>query len=305
MPAVEVNGHPFWVEVAGPEGGRPLLLLCGLGMQLTFWTDPFVALLVGRGFRVVRMDNRDAGLSWGPDEIAPPPIDALERERAAGRIPDVPYRLEEMAADAVGVLDALGIGSAHIAGASMGGMIAQLVAAEHRDRALSLTSIMSNTGHPEVFGSTAAAIAALNKPRPDPLTDREGYLDGTTDFVEAVGSPGYPTDRATRRAFIAADLDRAYRLEGFLRQYAAILGSAPRDRRLAGVRVPAMVIHGGDDQLIPPAGGRATAEAIPGAELLVIPGMGHEIPAALEETIADAIARTAARARWSADRRET
>ena len=295
MPIVDVNGHGFSVETAGPADGKPLLLVSGLGAQLTRWTGEFVDLLVTRGFRVVRMDNRDSGLSWGPeDRVAPPPAE-LVAAREAGRIPEVPYRLEDMAADAVGVLDALGIDKAHVAGSSMGGMIVQIVAAAYPERVLSLTSIMSTTGHPEVIGATEEAMAGLIAPRPDAMANREAYLDAMVAWAASIGSPAFPEGAATARARINADVERAFRPAGFRRQFAAIWGSEPRDERLTAVRVPAMVVHGVDDPLVGVAGGRATAEAIPGCELLEIPGMGHDIPAALEETVADAIARTAAR----------
>ncbi len=296
MPAVDVDGRQFWVETAGPDSARPLLLISGLGAQLTRWSDSFVTSLVERGFRVVRMDNRDAGLSWGPEDVEAPSPEFVEAERAAGRIPEVPYRLEDMAADAAGVLTALGIDRAHVVGSSMGGMIVQLLAAEHPERVLSVTSIMSTTGHPEVIGASPEALEALKKQRPDPATDRAGYLDTMVELFRVIGSPAYPAAAADVRARADADAERAFRPEGFRRQYAAMFGSAPRDRLLSNVRAPAMVIHGLDDPLVQPAGGRATAEAIPGAELFEIAGMGHDIPAALEVPIADAIARIASRA---------
>lgn len=295
MPTVDLDGRAFCVEVDGPVDGAPVLLLSGLGMQLTRWSPRFVDLVAARGLRVVRMDNRDAGLSWGPD-VPPPPIGPLVEARREGRIPEVPYRLEEMADDAAGVLAALGIDAAHVAGASMGGMIGQLLAVRHPERVMSLVSIMSTTGADGLPGPTEAAQAVLNARRPDPVTERAAFLDVAVAHARILGSPGFPTPDAVLRARMEADLDRAFRPDGVARQYAAIIGSGPRDTRLAGLSLPAMAIHGADDPLIPPEGGRATAEAIPGAELLEIPGMGHDLPEALEEMVADAIARTAARA---------
>lgn len=296
MPKQTVNGVSIHFEEDGDAGGAPLLLISGLGMQLTRWAPPFVRYLVGRGFRVIRLDNRDAGLSEKFDTLGVPDIADMIATRRAGGWPTPPYPLDAMAEDAVGLLDALGIEAAHVVGASMGGMIAQLIAADHPRKTLSLTSIMSTTGHPSLPGPTPEAQAALAAPRPDPSRDREGYLDHTVRSAQIIGSPAFPVAPEVLRALAAADLDRSFAPAGFARQYAAILAAPDRREKLRGVRAPTAVIHGEQDPLVRFAGGHDTAAAIPGAELVAVPGMGHNLPPQLYELIADVITRTAARA---------
>lgn len=296
MPSIQANGIDIFHDAQGPADGPPVLLIPGLGMQLTRWSDGFVAALVARGFRAIRMDHRDIGLSQGFDAAGLPDFEALTAERMAGRIPAAPYTLADMAADAAGLVEALGLGRAHVVGASMGGMIAQLMAIRHPARLRSVTSIMSTTGHGDLPPARPEAMAAIAGPRIDPFADREAYLAQAVASARVIGSPGFPEDEATLRARAWADVERAFRPAGFARHFAAILGSPDRREALRGVDLPFLAIHGTEDPLIPVEGGRDVAASVPGAALLEIAGMGHNLPAALDARIADAIAGIAARA---------
>lgn len=287
-------------DIQGPEDGEPVLLIMGLGAQMIRWSPAFVGQLTARGFRAIRFDNRDVGLSDKLDAAGAPDLASAFAAVRQGRRPDVPYTLDHMAADAVGVLDGLGIDRAHIVGASMGGMIAQLVAADYPERTLSLTSIMSTTGHPDVPPATSEAIAVLNTPAPDPRADLEAFLAHSVKSARTIGSPAYPAAEDVLRAQALELLERSHYPPGFLRQYAAILASPHRREKLGRVRAPSLVIHGEDDPLVHVEGGRDTADHIPGAELMLIPGMGHDLPEPLHGVIADAITRVAERARLSA-----
>lgn len=292
---VRSNGLSLEVERHGPENGEPLLLIMGLGGQLTLWPMELVDDLAGRGFHVIRFDNRDVGLSSKFDHVKQPKMLRLILADALGMTPKAPYLLDDMAKDAVGVLDALGIEKAHIVGASMGGMIAQLVAAHHRERALSLTSIMSTSGHRSLPKPTKKARAALLTPPPKDPTDRDAVLARMLSTFDAISSPGYPASDAERRELIEGQIDRAYHPTGLLRQIAAIVASGDRRDSLKKIDVPTVVLHGEDDPLVPVEGGRDTAMHIRGAELITVPGMAHDMPPALVPVIADAISRAAAR----------
>lgn len=300
MPLATANGVRLHYDLSGPEAGEPLLLICGLGMQAIRWPEGFLDALAARGFRTIAMDNRDVGLSQAFDEAGMPDLAAMAAERNAGRWPAAPYDLSDMAADCAGLLDALGIEAAHVMGMSMGGMIAQLVACDHRARALSLTSIMSTTSEPGLPPGTPAAMEALSTPRPHPDDDLESFLALSVKAARAIGSPAYPAPEAEIHARALADARRAWRPQGFARQYAAIMASPGRAAKLAALDLPAAAIHGVQDPLVPFAGGKATADAIPGCELVAIDGMGHDLPAELHERIADAIAAVARRARAAA-----
>lgn len=271
------HGIDCYHEVDGPDDGPPVLMIMGLGAQMIAWPPELVEGLVARGMRVIRFDNRDVGLSTKID--APPPSPA---EAAAGR---APYTLSDMAADAVGLLDHLGIDAAHVVGASMGGMIAQTVAIEHPGRVRSLTSIMSTTGEPEVGQPEPDALARLMTPPP---ADREGAIEHSVLTSQVISGPLFDPERARQRA--AAAYDRCFHPAGVARQLAAILASGSRAEGLRRLRTPTLVIHGAVDPLVTPSGGRRTAELVPGARLVIYDEMGHDLPVALVDRIVDEIA---------------
>ncbi len=273
-------------DITGPIDGAPLLLIAGLGVQMIRWTDEFCGRLAAMGFRVIRCDNRDAGRST---PLAGAPVPAMA-DLARGRFGAVPYTLHDMAADALGLLDRLGIGRAHVAGRSMGGMIAQILAARHPDRVASLTAIMSSTGNPALPPPTPQAMAALTRPGPDPRVDRDGYLDHAVAAARAIASPGFPFDPAAHRALALAELERGYNPAGFGRQIAAIAATGDLRPLSRTIAAPTLVIHGSDDPLVPPACGRDIAATIPGARLMLVDGMGHDLPPALYPAVAGAIA---------------
>ena len=300
MPQTQANGLTIEYDITGPDHGEPVLLIMGLGAQMTRWPQGFLDELASRDLRVIRFDNRDVGLTTRIDAAGPADLPAVITALMEGRTPDVAYTLSDMASDAVGLLDALGIARAHIVGASLGGMVAQLVAADHSDRVLSLTSIMSTTGNRALPPPSAEAIAVLNNRGPDPIEDLEGYLDHAVKGAIVVGSPGYPAKPEDIRARSLADFQRSYYPVGFGRQYAAAAASPDRRPKLATITAPTVVIHGAADPLVPLAGGTDTAENIPGAELVVIEGMGHDVPAALFGAIADGIQKAVERSRTTA-----
>lgn len=298
MPRAKANGIELEYDEKG--AGEPILLIMGLGAQMTRWPAPLYEKLVANGLRVIRFDNRDVGLSGKLDAAGVPDMSAVLAALQKGEKPPVAYTLAEMAADAVAVLDAAGAKKAHIVGASMGGMIGQVVAADYPDRVLSFTSIMSSTGNPDLPRATPEAMAVLTQRGPDPTKDLEGYLAHSVKSARVIGSPGYPFDEAFLRARAESDFRRAYCPAGFQRQYAGVMASPDRRAKLKTIKAPTIVIHGEADPLVPLAGGRDTAENIPGAELRVIPGMGHDIPPGLYDTIVEGIMAAVARARVAA-----
>jgi pimeloyl-ACP methyl ester carboxylesterase len=287
--APERNGVRLAYETSGPRDGMPLLLVHGLATQMLLWHEDFLAGLVDRGFFVVRFDNRDIGLSTHLHDAPYPDVMAA---LTAGDTSSASYRLEDMADDAVGLLDHLGLDAAHVVGVSMGGMIAQTVAIEHPDRVLSLTSIMS-TPSPAIGAPTQAATAVLLAP---PATSREEAVERAVTTYRVIGSPGYPLDEQWLREVAGASYDRGYDPLGVARQLMAIHASGDRTPGLRQLRVPTLVIHGEDDPLVQVAGGRATAEAVPDSRLLVLPGMGHNLPRELWPTILDALTEHATNA---------
>jgi pimeloyl-ACP methyl ester carboxylesterase len=299
MPHVKANGLDVYYESHGPEGAEPILLIMGLGAQMSRWSPELIGKLTAAGHRVIAFDNRDVGLTEKIDSAGAPDISAVIKALGEGRKPPVAYTLDEMAADAAGLLDALGIERAHIVGASMGGMIAQLVAADHPHKTLSLTSIMSSTGNPNLPRATPEAMARLNTPAPDPNKDLEGFLASAVEGAKVMASR-YPPDEAAVRAQSLSDFKRSYYPVGFQRQYAGIMASPDRRPKLKTVTTPTVVIHGDADPLVPLAGGRDTAENIPGAELIVVPGVGHEIPTAVLDVFVDGILSAMRRARVAA-----
>lgn len=293
MPATQANGIEIEYETFGRRDDPALLLVMGLGAQLTLWDPELCTLLAERGHHVIRFDNRDVGLSTWFDEHEAPDLPVLMAGLVEGRVPEVPYTLDDMADDAAGLLDSLEIERAHICGASMGGMLVQTLALRHPARVLSMTSIMSTTGHPELPPAKPEAMAVLTGPPP---RSRDEAIAAGLQARGVIGSPGYPADEARARENAARDYDRAFHPAGTARQLAAILAHGSRREALADLRVPTLVIHGLDDPLVPVEGGRDTAQAIPGAELWEIEGMGHDMPAALFEQLADRISGHAEKA---------
>lgn len=288
MPRVQANGVELEYDTFGDPADPALVLIMGLGAQLIDWPEEFARQLAGHGFHVLRFDNRDAGKSTWLDDLPVPDLAAL---LAGGGAP--PYTLADLADDTVGLLDALDIDRAHIVGASMGGMVAQRVVLDHPDRVLSLTSIMSTTGDPSVGQPSEAALAVLLRPA---APDRASAIAGAVSGYRVFASTGFDITDEYLRDRAEAAYDRGYHPVGGTRQLAAIVTAEDRTTGLHGVTVPALVIHGEVDQLIDPSGGRATAAAIPGADLLLVPGMGHDLPTGAWPQIVDAIVRTAKRA---------
>ena len=290
MPRAHANGVDLeWEEFGNPDD-PPLLLIMGLGAQMVAWDDEFCRLVAARGFRVVRFDNRDTGLSTKIDGgPAPNVLGAI-----TGDMSSASYTLADMADDTAGLLDALGITAAHVVGASMGGMIAQTLAIRHPDKVQTLTSIMSTTGALDVGQPDPAAVALLLTPPP---VDRAGFIEHSVGASRVLASPGFPFDEERARQRGALSYDRCFYPAGVARQLLASLASGDRTPALRSLQVPTLVIHGDRDPLVTPSGGRATAAAIPGARLLVVPGMGHDIPREAWETIADAIVELAATTR--------
>jgi len=274
MSRIRANGTELEYDETGPKDGTPFLMINGFGSQMTSWPDEFRQTMAGAGLRFIRFDNRDVGLSQKWDGIIPD-MRAAAAALAAGQKPDVPYTLTDMAADAAGLLDALGIKTAHIAGASMGGMIAQLVVLDHPAKARSLISIFSTTSDPSLPRSSPEAQAALMT-RP-PSMDRETVIAHSLKGRRSYATTKYPFDEARWAKLIGASYDRSYYPEGTARQWAAIMASPPRTERLKGLRIPALVMHGTADNLIPCAAGRHTAACVPGAEYHEIEGWGHDM----------------------------
>lgn len=285
---IAANGITITYEDAGPRAAPVILLIMGLGCQLTMWPDEFVAALQDRGFRTIRYDNRDVGLSSRFDAAGVPNIKWLFAKALIGLTPRTPYRIADMAGDATGLLDALGVDQAHIVGVSMGGMIAQHVAAAKPTRALSLTSVMSTTGNRRLPRPNRDAMRALSD-RPM-RGDPEAMIDYAKRAAGIIGSPGYPPDPARLDRRVRNDFARAWYPPGYARHMAAIIADGDRREMLRTIKVPTLVIHGEADPLVPLAGGRDTAANISAARLLTIPGMGHDLPLGLVDTLADAIA---------------
>jgi len=293
MPRAKANGIEIEYEVFGSPDDPALLLVMGLGAQLIAWDDDLCRLLVEQGFHVIRYDNRDVGLSTKFDAAGVPDLTAVLTALTTGSPVEMPYTLEDMADDGIALLDALGIERAHIVGASMGGMLVQAMAIRHPDRVLSLCSIMSTTGSREVGQPDPEAIALLMAAPP---SNRDEAIEAGIRGAKVLGSPGFPYDEAKARASLGASYDRMNYPQGTARQLVAIVGCEDRTPGLRQLKVPTLVIHGEDDKLLTPSGGRATAEAIPGAELLMIPGCGHDLPEGAWPTVVEAIVANTAKA---------
>ena len=285
---ISVGDIELCYETFGQPEDPALLLVMGLGTQMLAWHEDFCAQLADRGFYVIRYDNRDVGRSTHHSDVPPPSIKELLLRRPKNRV----YTLDDMADDGIKLIDALGIGTAHVVGASMGGMIAQLMAARHPSRVLSLTSIMSTTGN-RWKGQPAIRVypALLGKP---PKTKEEA-VERVVALFAVVGSPGFERDEDELRSMAARSYDRSADPAGYARQLAAIITAADRTPDLRRVQMPTLVIHGTKDKLVRPSGGKATARAIPGSKLLLIEGMGHDLPRGAWPRIVDAIAEVAAK----------
>jgi pimeloyl-ACP methyl ester carboxylesterase len=272
MPRARANAIELEYESIGDPHAPPLLLIMGLGSQMIVWPDELCRLLAAEGFRVIRYDNRDVGLSTKPA---------------------TPYTLDDMADDAAGLLDALDLPWAHVVGASMGGFIAQLLAIRHPRRVKSLCIMMSSTGASDVGRPAPDILPMLTTPLP---TERAAYLDRRVEISRRLSSPGFPFDEARVRALAGAAFDRSFFPLGAQRQLAAVMAASDRTARLGEVRVPSLVLHGSADPIVDVSGGEAVARAIPGATLRVFSGMAHDLPAALWPAFAEAIATNARRA---------
>ena len=292
MPQISSNGVTLEYDTFGSPGGRPLLLVMGLGAQMIHWDDEFCSGLADHGHHVIRFDNRDAGLSTKFDDAPIPDMGALVTSLVAGEKPDVPYTLDDMADDAFGLLDGLGVERAHVCGASMGGMIVQTMALRQPERLLSMTSIMSTTGNPALPPAAPEAMAALTSPVP---ADLEGYLERSLSVAKVIGSPGFPFDDARARERARQTYERSLYPEGTARQMAAIVAHGNRRPGLEALRLPTLVIHGTDDPLVPLTGGHDTHAAIANSEMLEIPGMGHDLPPGSWDTVIGSISKLTAR----------
>ncbi len=286
MTSVEANGITVEYSETGPRDAPAILLIMGLGLQLIAWPRSFCEGLAAHGFRVIGFDNRDVGHS------TPIPAGSLATASMLARafigLPvKPPYTLTDMARDALGLLDALGIARAHVVGVSMGGMIAQILAFEHPERVKSLTSIMSTTGDRRLPGPRPKVLRALLRPRP---RNKAAALRRSMEFYRLIGGSGYPPTDAELRERVEQAVQRSYRPGAIFRQLIAIRTAPSRVEALRRVRAPTLVLHGSDDPLVPMAAGQDTAASIPGARLRIIPGMGHFLPESLVPLLVDEIA---------------
>jgi pimeloyl-ACP methyl ester carboxylesterase len=291
---VAANGIQIEVDDQGPVDAEPLLLIMGLGMQLIAWPQELVDLLLRAGFRVIRFDNRDAGLSQGFDEHGVPNlIWAAIKSRLHLPLRNVPYTIDDMAADAVGVLDALGVASAHVCGASMGGMVAQTMAERYPQRVRSLTLLMTSSGARHLPQATRAVQRILmSRPKGH---GAEAMVAHFERLFEVIGSPAYRPDAALLRQRLQAMVQRAYRPAGVARQLVAVIAHGDRTPLLARITAPTHVIHGRDDALVPVEAGYDLQRKISGATIDVVDGMGHDLPQPLLPRFAAGIAKVAAR----------
>lgn len=290
-----VNGLKLHWETTGPAHGEPLLLVMGLGGQLIHWPDALASALVAQGFRVIRFDNRDSGLSGEANRGIGFSIARDWLGSRLGRIARANYTLHDMAGDTVALLDTLGISRAHLVGTSMGGMIAQITAATYPQRVRSLTSIMSSTNHPKLPAARIDVLLRMAGLGPRPKT-REQVIRRSVQMLRKVGSPGFHTPVEYRRRLAGRAYDRAFRPEGHARQTHAVIATGSFEHLLPQISAPTQVIHGLADPLLRPACGQRSARLIRGAKLELIPGMGHDLAPALMPRWADLIGANAARA---------
>lgn len=290
MPQASTNNISLEYDTFGDTDNPAVLLIMGLGAQMIHWDVEFCRRLADKGFFVIRFDNRDVGLSSKMEGAKAPELTAIVVDLLAGKLPKVPYSIDDMAEDAVGLLDHLNIKQAHICGASMGGMIAQLVACNHPERAITLTSIMSTTGNPNLPKSTADAQAALSAPRPD---SEEEVIQRAIDNSAIMGSPGFEKDLEFTANRALEAYKRSFYPAGFARQIAAIVASGDRREKLQKLNLPALIIHGTADPLVPVQGGHDTHENIKDSTLKLIEGMGHDLPKGAWKEIIESISQLA------------
>lgn len=289
MPTIESNGIRLAYDVQGDPKGEPILLIAGLGLQLISWPDAFWRGLTANGFRVIRFDNRDSGLSTKMDQLGKPDLSTVFF-RPLFQLPLLSgYTLYDMAKDTAGLMDALGIAKAHIVGASMGGMIAQIIAGMYPHRTLTLTSIMSTSSRPGLPGPTLAAHNAMFS-RPEDPHDFDSVVDYFVKMYREIGSPAYPTPERVLRQRVEQSVRRHVCQSGTARQMLAVASSGDRVALLRTVKAPSLVIHGSDDPLVPLVCGRDTAHWIPDALMHEIEGMGHDFPPALDARLSELIA---------------
>ncbi len=275
MPNVFANGIQIEYETFGEPSSPALVLVVGLGGQMLSWDEELCKRWAQNGLYVIRFDNRDVGLTTKFDEAGIPDIDAVVKAVKNGEKANVPYTMDDMADDVVGLQDALKIDKAHICGISMGGIITQTIAFRHPSRVRSMTQIYSTTGNPDLPQPKPEIMELLLTPQPP---GREGYIDYQMKLYKTIHGLGFPFDEAWHRQLASRTYDRAYYPQGKARQFAAITAQGNRKPLLASITAPALVIHGADDPLVPVSGGIDSAEAIPGAELMIIEGMGHDLP---------------------------
>lgn len=292
MTAISANGITIEYEETGSRTDPAMILIRGLGTQLIDWPADLVHGLAGEGFRVIVYDNRDVGLSTKFDNAGTPDLADAVQKAAAGLPTGAAYTLDDMALDVVGLMDALGIAGAHIMGISMGGMIAQILAAVHHERVHSLTSVMSSSGNPDLPQAAPEVMKAVMAVPEEP-NDREAVVRLGAESLKIIGSPGFPETEETRRSAVAARFERSHNPAGVVRQMQAILLHGSRTGLLKSISIPALVVHGRDDPLVPVAAGRDTAANIPGSKLEIIEGMGHNIPLPLVPRFVTLIAQHA------------
>jgi len=294
MAKIKANGIQIEYDTFGDPARPALILITGLSGQMILWGEDLCAELAERGLYVIRFDNRDTGLSSRIESPGDPHPETLLTALGRGENITVPYHLEDMAADTIGLMDAMGIEKAHVCGASMGGMIAQIMALNYPERVLSLISISSSTGNPDVHKKMVKKVETpLKGPVPVPR-EREAYIEYMVSGMKELSGPGFLFDEVEVSELAGELYDRSFYPEGATRQLLAILAGGNRKSALSKINIPTLVIHGDSDPLVPVESGYDTAEAIPGAELLVIKGMGHDLPKGIWPRVVDAISKRAA-----------
>jgi len=298
MPHINANGISLFYEEHGNPDHEAVLLVMGLGAQMTTWPDEFIHALVAKNYRVIQFDNRDIGLSQKMEGARAPKLPWQVIRKRLGWPAKVPYSLSDMADDAAALIEALDLNQAHVVGASMGGMIAQLMAVNHAEKLLSLTSVMSTTGNGKLPQADKAAMEVLVAPLNS--MDEDSLVQRGMDIAHHIGSPGYRPDPELLRERVLKGVRRSVYPPGLPRQLAAIIDDGDRSTRLRRITTPTLVLHGEADPLVKLEAGKATAEHVPGAKLVTIPGWGHDLPLALIDRLADEIALHAKAARATA-----